>query len=191
MMWVKVVAWFAMGCLLAGGEAVAGEPCKSLDDKKVKVEAWLSKRYAKDLSVIVDEFAAMGDTRVSLWVYPGDNPSQTVAIGRCVPAYIARHLLINALRFSKGVSSLVHQGFVSTHWVGVAMSLFDENSQRAITTEQLMELMDPSLDTESFQILYRKLTYQDKTVRGFGLDLPNPKYLKDFNREYYQVPPGR
>ena len=100
-----------------------------------------------------------------------------MAIGRCVPAYIAQHLLIQALKYSKGVSSLVHQGFVSSYWMGVDTSLFAENSQNKITGEQLMQLMGALLDTEKFQKLYREFTVQKETVKGFGLELPNPKYL--------------
>ena len=163
--------------LAAASLAQAKQNCALMEGQKVKVEAWLSKKYEPDLKDIAEEFAAMGNTRVSLWVYPAENPSETVAIGRCVPAYIARHLLIQALKYSKGVSSLVHQGFVSSYWMGVGTSLFADNSQNKITGEQLMQLMGALLDTEKFQKLYREFTVQKETVKGFGLELPNPKYL--------------
>ena len=155
----------------------AEKDCESISRKPVKLEAWVSKRYEKDLKKIRKEFGEMGNTVVGLFVYPAENPSRLVAVGRCVPAYIARHLLIQALKYSKGVSSLVHQGFVASYWMGVGTSLFAENSQNKITGEQLMQLMGALLDTEKFQKLYREFTVQKETVKGFGLELPNPKYL--------------
>lgn len=67
------------------GEAKTSE-CSAIEHKPVKVEAWLSKRYEKDLRQLRKEFAAMGNTRVTLWVYPGENLSKIIAIGRCVPS---------------------------------------------------------------------------------------------------------
>jgi hypothetical protein len=62
--------------------------CSSIEDNPVKVEAWMSKQYEKSLRQIRNEFSAMGNTRVTLWVYPAENPSKIVAIGSCIPAYI-------------------------------------------------------------------------------------------------------
>jgi hypothetical protein len=73
----------------------------------------------------------------------------------------------------------VHQGFVSSHWAGVGTSLFSENSMSAITPEQLNRLMDDTLDTESFQEMYRALTVQKEKVSAFGLMLDNPKLIRE------------
>jgi len=163
-------------------QAEASE-CPPIESKGVKVEAWMSKRYGKNLREVRKEFGAMGSTRVTLWVYPAENPSKTVAIGRCVPAYIARHTLRKAIEYSGGVNALVHQGFISSHWIGVGTSLFAEDSLQSITPDQLARLMDSSLDTHQFQSLYRQLTVQSDKVKAFGLTLDNPKLMKDFNRE--------
>ena len=100
-----VCAWFA--------EAKSAE-CPSIENKPVKIEAWLSKRYKKELLQLRKEFAAMGNTRVTLWVYPSENPSKIVAIGGCVPAYIARHTLRKAIEYYGGVNALVNQNFFPT-----------------------------------------------------------------------------
>ena len=71
-------------------EAKAPE-CSLIENKSVKVEAWLSKRYKKDLQQLRKEFAAMGNTRVTPWVYPAENPSKIVAIGRCSCLYCPPH----------------------------------------------------------------------------------------------------
>ena len=153
--------------------------CQPLDAKPVKIEAWISKRFEKEWKQVRREFAEMGRTRVRLWVYPADNPSRVVAIGRCVPAYIAQHALKKTLDYYGEVNSLVHQGFISSHWIGVGTSLFADSSQQPITKKQLAKLLDASLGTPEFQELYRDLTRQDKKVQAFGLTLPNPKLLKE------------
>ena len=121
----------------------------------------------------------MGNTRVTLWVYPAENPSKIVAIGSCVPSYVGRHMLRQAMEYSGGVNSLVNQGFFSSNWIGVGTSLFAESSLRPITQDQLIGLMDISLDTQQFQTIYRQLTTQQKKVKAFGLMLDNPKLLEN------------
>ncbi len=185
-----MIAGFPIRVRMAGGlafvllwsvfatEAGAEWDCQPVQEKPVKIEAWMSKRQEPVLQLIREEFAEMGHTRVTLWVYPAENPSKIVAIGRCVPAYIARHVLRKTLEFSGDVQSLVHQGFFSSHWIGIGTSLFDEVSQQPINKEQLDQLLDDSLDTLEFQALYRQFTKQDETVKAFGLSLPNPKLLQ-------------
>ncbi len=161
--------------------AAAAEPavCRPVTEKPVMLEAWISKRYEKEWRQVKREFSEMGRTRVRLWIYPADNPSRIVAIGRCVPAYIARHALRKTLDYYGEVKGLVHQGFISAHWVGVATSLFAESSLQPITRKQVAKLLDPALETPEFQKLYRAYTRQDETVKAFGLELPNPKLLED------------
>ena len=163
--------------MILPGDALAEKGCESISRKPVKLEAWISKRYEKDLKILRKEFGEIGNTVVGLFVYPAENPSRVVAVGRCVPAYIARHILAKARKYSLGTTHLVHQGFISSHWTGIGTSLFSENSMNAITPEQLARLMDESLDTDSFQEMYRELTRQSKKVSAFGLLLDNPKYM--------------
>lgn len=177
---VRGLLWYALvGLLLVAPakDAAAGE-CESVLRRPVKIEAWLSKKYEKDLPAIRETFAAMGHTRVTLWVYPAENPSRVVAIGRCVPAYIARHALRNALEYGVGAASLVHQRFISDCWIGLGTSLFAEDSQQEISAENLRRLLDDNLDTSEFQALYQELSRQDETVQAFGLTHDNPKRMK-------------
>lgn len=153
--------------------------CEPLDKKPVKIEAWMSKKHEKDLRDIAREFAEMGNTKVTLWVYPAENPSKILAIGRCVPAYIARHVMRKVLKYTGEINGLVHQGFISSNWMGAATSLFSEHSLQRVEENQVRKLLDESLDTREFQTLYRDLSQQDPMVRAFGLRLPNPKKLSD------------
>jgi len=158
--------------------SLAEERCEPVTGHPVKIEAWMSKRYEGNLREVRGELAAMGHTRVALWVYPAENPSRVVAIGRCVPAYIARHALRQALQYGVGAASLVHQGFISDYWIGLGTSLFAEDSQQKISAADLDRLLDENLDTPGFQALYRELARQDEKVQAFGLLHDNPKRMR-------------
>jgi len=71
-------------------------------------------------------------------------------------------MLRKAMEYSGGVSSLVNQGFVSPHWIGVGRSLFAESSFRPVTQGQISRLIDVSLNTNQFQAIYRQFTTQEK-----------------------------
>ena len=159
------------------GFVLAKENCVSNSKKHVKIEAWLSKKFEKEYWNIRDEFREMGNTKVGLFIYPAENPSKIVAIGRCVPVYLAQYFLKKADKYSIGTTHLVNQGFVSSHWTGIGTSMFSENSMNPITPHQLSMLMDETLDTESFQQIYQSFTVQKEKVPAFGLILDNPKLL--------------
>jgi len=111
--WLLIVFVCVFGALLlcVSTSSAMTPGCSSIEEKPVKVEAWMSKQYEKNLRQIHNEFSAMGNTRVILWVYPAENPSKIVAIGSCVPSYVGRHMLRQAMEYSGGVNSLVNQGF--------------------------------------------------------------------------------
>ena len=48
--------------------------CSPVEEKSVKVEAWMSRQYEKNLRQIHNEFFTMGNMRVTLWVYPTKKP---------------------------------------------------------------------------------------------------------------------
>ena len=159
----------------------AEKTCFETNKNKVRVEAWLSKKYEKNYFDIKKEFKEMGRARVGLFIYPAENPSKIVAIGRCVPVQLAQHFLKKAEKYSLGTTHLVNQGFVSSHWAGLGSSLFSENSMNPITPDQLALLMEENLDTQSFHALYKSFTVQKKKVPAFGLILDNPKLLSETN----------
>ncbi len=178
---LKSVAVSILAVILQGSfgtPVYAKEPCRPIEERPIKIEAWISKKDMKDYRTMRRQFEAMGYTYAALWAYPGKNPSRVAAIGSCVPAYVARHALQQALIYYGEVNSLVHQSFVSGHWIGLGTSLFAESSQQPINKQQLRDLLDPALDTFQFHKLYRQLTEQDEQVPAFGQMLPNPKLMK-------------
>ena len=167
-------------CLILCPKNVHSKPeCRLLAEQPIKFEAWLSKHYRANLDYLRKDFAAMGYTRVVLWEYPAYNPSGVVAIGRCVPAFIARHAIKKAIAYTEGVKSLVNQGFLYQHWIGIGINFFSKCAQQEVTPKQVNSLLDDTLTTKEFQALYIKYTNQDIVVSRFGIQLPNPKLMKE------------
>ena len=54
--------------------AAMSRDCSPIEEKPIKVEAWMSKQYEKSLRLIRKEFSAMGDTLVTLMGLPGKKP---------------------------------------------------------------------------------------------------------------------
>lgn len=165
--------------IFVSSPAFAVTDCKPVENKSIKVEGYIAKKFKKQKKKIFREFGEMGHTRVALRVFPMGETSKVVAIGRCVPAYIARHVLQKTQQYSTGVESLVQQQFLGSHWFGVGTTIFDEPSQQKVTAEQLQQLLDPELSTDEFHVLYRKLSVPDAKVPFFGLKVPNVKIAVD------------
>ena len=170
-----VVAGLVLG--LAGGAQAedAPKPCEPVEQKSVKVEGYISKKFRKEKRAIIKEFKEIGHTRTAIRPFPMGETAKVIAIGRCVPAYIARHVMAKTMKYTSGIGVLVHQAFLPTHWIGIGTTTFDEPSQQVVTEEQVKQLMDPSLGDEEFHTLYRKFSVQDETVPYFGLQKKNAK----------------
>ena len=171
MMVAGLVLWLAQPV----AAAESPEPCKPVEEKKVKVEGYISKKFKKDKRRIIKEFLEMGHTRALIRPFPMGKTAKVIAIGRCVPSYIAQHVMRKAMQYTSGIESLVHQTFLHTHWIGLGTTMFDEPSQQKVTPEQVQQLLDPDLTNQAFHALYRKFSIQDDTVPYFGLTPKNVK----------------
>ena len=161
---------------LVGASAVfAEEKCEPVDKKRIKIEGFISKSYRKQRKQVFKEFGEIGSTRVALRVYPMGETSKVIAVGRCVPAYIAQHIIKKSMQYSTGVESLVQQQFVHSHWVGVGVTMFDEPSQQIVSADQVQQLLKQDISDEKFHSLYRELAIPDDRVPYFGLQVPNVK----------------
>ena len=174
--WIVVVA---LGLIVGmAGFALAAEapkPCEPVETKGVKVEGYISKKFKRQKRAIIKEFKEIGHVRTSVRPYPMGDTAKVLAIGRCVPAYVARHVMAKALKYTSGIGMLVQQAFLPSHWIGLATTTFDEASQQLVTEEQVQQLMNPELSDEEFHILYRKFSIQDDLVPFFGLKSKNVK----------------
>ena len=161
---------------LVGASAVfAEEKCEPVDKKRIKIEGFISKSYRKQRKQVFKEFGEIGSTRVALRVYPMGETSKVIAVGRCVPTYIAQHIIKKSMQYSTGVESLVQQQFVHSHWVGVGVTMFDEPSQQIVSADQVQQLLKQDISDEEFHSLYRELAIPDDRVPYFGLQVPNVK----------------
>ena len=161
---------------LVGASAVfAEEKCEPVDKKRIKIEGFISKSYRKQRKQVFKEFGEIGSTRVALRVYPMGETSKVIAVGRCVPAYIAQHIIKKSMQYSTGVESLVQQPFIHSHWVGVGVTMFDEPSQQIVSADQVQQLLKQGISDEEFHSLYRELAIPDDRVPYFGLQVPNVK----------------
>lgn len=161
--------------LMGATPVFAEKECEPLDKKRIKIEGYISKSFRKERKRVFKEFAEMGSTKVALRVYPMGETSKVIAVGRCVPAFMARHIIRKSMEYSTGVESLVQQQFIHTHWVGVGVTMFDEPSQQIVSAEQLQQLLQEDLSDEQFHVLYRKLSVPNALVPFFGLKSPNVK----------------
>ena len=164
---------------LVGASAVfAEEKCEPVDKKRIKIEGFISKSYRKQRKQVFKEFGEIGSTRVALRVYPMGETSKVIAVGRCVPVYIAQHIIKKSMQYSTGVESLVQQQFIHTHWMGVGVTMFDEPSQQIVSAEQVQQLLQQDLSDEEFHKLYRKMSIPNELTPYFGLQVPNVKTAK-------------
>ena len=177
MMAVGLMLWM-VGAAQATETKKIPKPCEAVETKGVKVEGYISKKFKKQKRAIIKEFAEMGYTRTAIRPYPVGKTAKVIAIGRCVPAYIARHVMAKALKYTSGIESLVNQTFLHTHWMGIGTTTFDEPSQQLVTPEQVKQLMDPALGDEAFHKLYREFSIQDDTVPYFGSRPKNVKKVR-------------
>ena len=164
--------------LVGASPVFAEEKCESVDKKSIKIEGFISKSYRKQRKQVFQEFGEIGSTRVALRVYPMGETSKVIAVGRCVPVYIAQHIIKKSMQYSTGVESLVQQQFIHTHWMGVGVTMFDEPSQQIVSAEQVQQLLQQDLSDEEFHKLYRKMSIPNELTPYFGLQVPNVKIAK-------------
>jgi len=172
--WVVGIIFLSL-TVVTGSPAFAEKGCLPLEEKSVKVEGWVSKKFKKQKKSIAKEFGSLGHTKVRIKIFPMGDTAKVVAIGRCVPAYIARHILELSLKYTGGVESLVNQAFYAAHWVAIGTTMFDEPSQQLVNEDQVKQLLNPELSTDEFHALYQKFSIQDETVPYFGLRPDNVK----------------
>ena len=171
---IFIIIFLAFTC--QNGWAAEGlVDCKSLQEKTIKIEAWISKKHRKNKRAIKKEMGSVDGTKLNLRVYPMNVPQNAIGIGRCVTAAIGRHSIEQSLKYAGGVGTMVDQQIISPYWVGIGTMAFDEHSQKTITEDQLSSLRNPALSDIEFQNLVKKYSTPDKSVTMFGQDLPNSR----------------
>jgi hypothetical protein len=135
----------------------------------ILIEVFLAPEQREAIPVIKKEFEALAITRIRPQVFRLGNPPKNIAIGKDVPAPVARLALRLAVDYNRGVEFLLPEYRYFPKHIVIGSSAFDEASQIPIKHEDLQQLREPSLTTEQFHTLYRKLTGEDQRL---------PTYLK-------------
>lgn len=129
----------------------------------ILVELALAADRKDTLPAIQEAFATMGITKVRAQFYRAGRPPTNIAIGRDVPAPIARLAFRLAQEYNGGVTLLLPEERLAPHYVGFGSSIFDELFQYPVSQDDVTRLTDPALTTEQFHALYRQLA--DITTR--------------------------
>ncbi|MBI3995866.1 MAG: hypothetical protein HY349_07810 [Nitrospirae bacterium] len=136
---------------------------------KILVELFLARERKGDLEAIKKELEAAGITRIRPQFFRLGNPPENIAIGKNIPADVARLAIRLAITYNRDIKSLLPEYRFFPDHIVIGSSAFDEKSEIPIQPEDLKRLSDPALTTAQFHELYRRLTGEDKR---------NPTYLE-------------
>jgi len=138
-------------------------------NSKLLVELFLARERKGDLDTIKKAFEALGVTRIRPQFFRLGNPPENIAIGKDVPADVARLAIRLATTYNRDIKFLLPEYRFFPDQIVIGSSAYDEKSQIPIRPEDLEKLSDPALTTNQFHELYRHLTGEDKRL---------PTYLK-------------
>lgn len=143
------VVWASIGAVSAD----------SLDTQPVsRIEIVLAGQYRAHADSIKREFALAGLTNVHVRFMRMGQPPANIGLGQQVPADKAREAIRLALKYNRDVRILLPERLFPPRFITIASSNFDDTVEFSIDKESLARLLDPSLTTEQFHALYRRLT---------------------------------
>jgi hypothetical protein len=123
-----------------------------------RVEVVVAAQYKDHLDSLKQEFVEAGLVNVHVQVARRGSPPANIGLGAQVPADKAREAIRLALKYNQAVSILLPERLFPPRFVTIASSNFDDTVEYPILNEDLAQLLDPSLTTEQFHELYRRLT---------------------------------
>jgi hypothetical protein len=141
-----------------------GEGEDQSKNEKILVELFLAKERKNDIDAIKKELQAISIKRIRPQFFRLGNPPENIAIGKNVPAHVARVAIQLAITYNRGVKYLLPEFRFFPDHVVIGSSAFDEASQIPILPDDLKRLSDPTLSTSEFHDLYRNLTGEDKAI---------------------------
>lgn len=138
-------------------------------NRKILVELFLAKERKGDIDKIKQELEALSITRIRPQFFRLGNPPPNIAIGKNIPAQVARVAMQLAISYNGGIQYLLPEFRYFPDHIVIGSSAFDESSQIPVAPEDVEKLLNPELSTEEFHNLYRHLT---------GEDVQLPKYIE-------------
>jgi hypothetical protein len=127
-----------------------------------RVEVVLANEYRKDAEAIKKDFEQTGLSNVHIQFLRQGQPPPNIGLGRQVSAERAREAMRLALKYNRAVKVLLPAYLFPPQFITIASSNFDDTVEFPIDGEALRRLQDPSLTTEQFHELYRRLTTPKK-----------------------------
>lgn len=130
-------------------------------NRKILVELFLARERKPDIDQIKRELEALSINRIRPQFFRLGNPPQNIAIGKNIPAPVARVAMQLAITYNGGIKYLLPEYRYFPDHIVIGSSAFDEASQIPVTSEDVEKLLNPSLSTDEFHTLYRHLTGED------------------------------
>ncbi len=154
---VVVLVMFLAALLVGSSTAAEQEPAST-----GRVEVVLAQEHRKNVAGIKQDFADAGLTNVHVQFMKVGKPPTNIGLGPKVTAERARAAIRMAEKYNGGITILLPERLFPDHYVTIASSSFDDTLEYPIGGEALKELANPSLTTEQFHELYRRLTPTDQ-----------------------------
>lgn len=151
--------FFGFIIVLSGRHGLAAEP---VTPAQGRVEVVLANEYRKDAEAIKKDFEQVGLSNVHIQFLRQGQPPPNIGLGRQVSAERAREAIRLALKYNRAVKILLPSYLFPPHFITIASSNFDDTVEFRIDEEALRQLQDPSLATDQFRELYRRLTTAPK-----------------------------
>jgi len=136
-----------------------------------RVEVVLAGEYRKDAEAIKKDFEQAGLSNVHLQFLRQGQPPPNIGLGRHVSAERAREAIRLALHYNRAVTILLPAYLFPPQFITIASSNYDDTVEFRIDAEALRGLQDPSLSTDQFHDLYRRLTTASEAVGGAVKDI--------------------
>jgi hypothetical protein len=143
-------------------------------DKPTTVEILLAGKWKSKVEEVKRSFTTAGapenPLKVRIKFFPFLDPPGNIGIGKCVTAESARLAIREAVKYNGSLDRLVMQDIMPHHWIKIGTTDTSELTWIPVDAEELARLTDPSLSTDQFQELYRRLARQKEKKRPFGMD---------------------
>jgi len=145
--------------VLWAGQAMAVEPGPV---PLGRVEVVLAGEHRKQVHEITQDFADAGLTNLHVQFIKAGRAPTNIGLGPKVTVERAQAAIRMARKYNGGITILLPERLFPDHYVTIASSSFDDTVEYPVDEEALKTLENPSLTTEQFHELYRRLTPADQ-----------------------------
>ena len=122
-----------------------------------RVEVVLANEHRKGLEMIKQDLVEAGLGNVHIQFMKAGHPPANIGLGPKVTAERARAAIRMAKKYNRAITILLPEQLFPDHYLAIASSSFDDTVEYPVSEEALKELENPSLTTEQFHELYRRL----------------------------------